>query len=87
MASAIVPAGSAFVERQWIWFRRKELTDLGRRTAVLFAKAYERVLAPGLTALDTRLPQDVAGRHPVTLAWRRLDRALDDFMESRLSAA
>jgi hypothetical protein len=64
-----------------------QLTDLGRRTAVLFTKAYGRVLAPGLTALDPRLPQNVAARHPVTVAWRHLDRALDDFMESRLSAA
>jgi hypothetical protein len=64
-----------------------QLTELGRRTAVLFTKTYERVLAPGLTAFDPRLPEDVAARHPVTVAWRRLDHALDDFMESRLTAA
>ena len=66
---------------------RYQLTDLGRKVAVLFTKAYGRVLAPGLTALDPRLPDDVAATNPVAIAWRRLDRMLDQYMESRLSAA
>ncbi len=67
--------------------RRYQLTELGRRVAVLFTKTYGRVLVPGLTALHPRLPEDVAARSPVAVAWRRLDRALNDFMDSRLVAA
>jgi hypothetical protein len=66
---------------------RYQLTDHGRRVAVLFTKTYGRVLAPGLTALDPRLPADVAAASPVAIAWRRLDRALDDFIDSALIAA
>lgn len=66
---------------------RYQLTDLGRRVAVMFTKTYGRVLAPGLTALDPRLPDDVAAASPVAVAWRRLDRALDDFIDSGLIAA
>src|SRR5438034_11836263 len=66
---------------------RYQLTDLGRKVAVLFTKAYGRVLAPGLTALDPRLPDDVAATNTVVIAWRRLDRMLDRFRESWLSAA
>ncbi len=66
---------------------RYQLTDLGRRVAVLFTKTYGRVLAPGLTALDPRLPDDVAASNPVAVAWRRLDNALEDFIESGLVAA
>jgi hypothetical protein len=66
---------------------RYQLTDLGRRAAVLFTKTYARVLAPGLTALDPRLPGDLAATSPVAIAWRHLDRTLDQFMESRLTAA
>jgi len=66
---------------------RYQLTDLGRRVAVLFTKTYGRVLAPGLTALDPQLPDDLAGASPVAVAWRRLDRTLNQFMESRFVAA
>ena len=66
---------------------RYRLTDLGRRVAVLFTKTYGRVLAPGLTALDPRLPDDLAATSPVAVAWRRLDHTLDQFMESRFVAA
>ena len=41
---------------------RYQLTSLGRRVAVLFTKTYGRVLAPGLSALDPRLPEDVGAR-------------------------
>ncbi|HSR68468.1 MAG TPA: hypothetical protein VLU25_11045 [Acidobacteriota bacterium] len=42
--------------------RRYRLTPSGRGVAVLFLKTYGRVLAPGLSALDLRLPEDVARR-------------------------
>lgn len=57
---------------------RYELTDLGRRVAVLFTKAHGRVLAPGLAWLDPTLPVEIASRSPLAQAWRRLDHALDD---------
>jgi len=66
---------------------RYQLTDRGRRVAVLFTKTYGRVLAPGLTTLDPRLPDDVAAHNPVAVAWRRLDHTLDQFIKSRLVAA
>ncbi len=37
---------------------RYQLTPLGRRVAVLFTKAYGRVLAPGLATLGPRLPDE-----------------------------
>jgi hypothetical protein len=66
---------------------RYQLTDLGRRVAVLFTKAYGRVLAPGLIALDPRLPEDLAANNPVSVAWRRLERTLNQYLESELVAA
>jgi predicted MarR family transcription regulator len=66
---------------------RYQLTALGRRVAVLFTKTYGRVLAPGLTALDPHLPDDLAAVSPVAVAWRRLDRTLDQFTQSRFVAA
>ena len=66
---------------------RYRLTNLGRRIAVLFTKAYSRVLAPGLTTLDPRVPADVAARHPLATAWRQLDRALDEFVRTEMIAA
>jgi hypothetical protein len=44
--------------------RRYQLTDHGRRVAVLFTKAHGRVLAPGLVQLDPNLPDDIAARSP-----------------------
>ena len=67
--------------------RRYHLTPLGRKVAVLFIKAYGRVLAPGLTALDLKLPQEVAQRCPLATAWRRFDRSLNVFVEEQLLAA
>ncbi len=66
---------------------RYQLTALGRRVAVLFTKAYGRVLAPGLTATDPTLPADLAKRHPLATAWRTLDRELDRFITAGLAAA
>ena len=59
---------------------------LGRRVAVLFTKTYGRVLAPGLSALDARLPEDVAARCEVGTTWRSFERALDDFIQLQLVA-
>jgi len=67
--------------------RRYQLTSLGRRVAVLFTKTYGRVLAPGLSALDPRLPEDVAARSGLATAWRCFERALADFTEANLIAA
>jgi len=66
--------------------QRYQLTNLGRRVAVLFTKAYGRVLAPGLSTLDPRIPDEVAARSPLATAWRSLDRALDDFIHAQLIA-
>ena len=66
---------------------RYQLTNLGRRVAVLFTKTYGRVLAPGLSALDPRLPEDVTARSGLSTAWRCFEKALDDFIETELIAA
>jgi predicted MarR family transcription regulator len=66
---------------------RYQLTPLGRGVAVLFAKAYGRVLAPGLALADPALPDDVTRRSPLAMAWRALDHALDDFTRRSLVAA
>lgn len=66
---------------------RYELTPVGRSVAVLFTKAYGRVLAPGLALLNPALPEEIARRSPLVAAWRSLDRALDDFVERSLVAA
>jgi hypothetical protein len=66
---------------------RYELTPTGRRVAVLFTKAYGRVLAPGLALLDPALPAEIAARSRLATAWRTLDRALEDFTRRSLVAA
>jgi len=66
---------------------RYQLTSLGRRVAVLFTKTYGRVLAPGLSALDLRLPEDVTSRSPLNTAWRTFERVLDDYIQAQLIAA
>jgi hypothetical protein len=53
---------------------------------VLFTKTYGRVLAPGLSALDPRLPEDVAARSAVGTTWRTFERAFDDFIQAQLVA-
>ena len=53
----------------------------------MFTKAFGRVLAPGLIALDLRLPEDVAARFELSTAWRRLEQAIDEFMERQVIAA
>ena len=67
--------------------RRYRLTPYGRSVAVLFLKTYGRVLAPGLTALDLRLPESIARRCPLATAWRNFDRTLDEFVQKQIIAA
>jgi len=67
--------------------QRYQLASLGRRVAVLFTKTYSRVLAPGLSVLDSRLPEDVAARSRLRIAWRGLERNLDEFIQANLVAA
>jgi len=64
--------------------RRYQLMTIGRRLAVLFTETYGRVLAPGLGVLDPRLPDAVAGRSPLAVAWHRFESALDDFIKGSL---
>jgi hypothetical protein len=66
---------------------RYHLTPTGRHVAVLFTKAYGRVLAPGLAAADPGLPAEVATRSPLAVAWRRLDHELNNFIDAQLPAA
>lgn len=66
---------------------RYQLTALGRRVAVLFTKTYARVLTPGLVVLHPELPQELAARHPLATAWRRLEHTLADFVHKGLVAA
>jgi hypothetical protein len=63
------------------------VTPLGRRVAVLFTKAYGRVLTPGLAALDPQLPEELSTRSELATAWRQLDRSLDHFIDDGLAAA
>ena len=66
---------------------RYRLTPHGRAIAVLFTKAYGRILTPGLTALSTALPGELTGRSPLASAWRQLDHALDQHITAGLAAA
>jgi hypothetical protein len=66
---------------------RYQLTQDGRRVAVLFTKAYGRLLAPGLSVLDPNLPEEIAKCSTLATAWRRLQRALDDFADRSIVAA
>jgi hypothetical protein len=45
------------------------------------------VLAPGLSALDPGLPEDVMARSAVSTAWRCFEKTLDEFMQAKLIAA
>jgi hypothetical protein len=66
---------------------RYRLTPHGRAIAVLFTKAYGRILTPGLTALSTAPPSDLPRRSPLASAWRELDHALDQHITAGLAAA
>ena len=67
--------------------QRYQLASLGRRVAVLFTKTYGRVLAPGLSRLDPRLPDDVAARSRLSTTWHGFEGALDEFIQGNLVAA
>ena len=67
--------------------RRYQLTAKGRQVAVLFTKAYGRIITPGLSVMRQDLPESVAKRSPLATAWRRLDGELDEFMAKGLVAA
>jgi hypothetical protein len=54
---------------------------------VLFTKTYGRVLAPGLSAVDPHLPDELAARSSLATAWRHLERTLNEFIEDQLVAA
>ena len=66
---------------------RYQLTNVGRRVAVLFTKTYGRVLTPGLSALDPKLPDEIVTRSPLATAWRCMERTLDDFIDAGMTAA
>jgi hypothetical protein len=66
---------------------RYRLTVRGRAIAVLFTKAYGRLLGPGLAALDPGLPSELAKRSPLATAWRQLNKAIDEFVDDGLAAA
>ena len=66
---------------------RYQLTPAGRAVAILFTKAYGRILGPGLAALDPQLPGDLARRSPLALAWKDLARQLDRFIDHGLAPA
>lgn len=66
---------------------RYQLTRFGRRIAVLFVKTQARILAAALPLLDAALPSSLARRSPLSLAWRRLDHALDTYIAQQLIAA
>jgi hypothetical protein len=66
---------------------RYQLTGTGRAVAVLFTKAYGRILGPGLATLDPKLPPAVAARSPLALAWKDLLRELDRFIDHGLAPA
>ena len=54
---------------------------------MLFTKAYGRLLGPGLAALDSGLPSELAKRSPLATAWRQLNKAIDEFVDDGLTAA
>jgi len=66
---------------------RYQLTPAGRAVAVLFTKAYGRILGPGLAALDPCLPGDITRRTPLALAWKQLTTQLDLFISHGLAPA
>ena len=67
--------------------QRDPLASLGLRVAVPFTKTYGRGLAPGLSALDPRLPAEVAARSSLSTAWQGFERNLDQFIQANLVAA
>jgi hypothetical protein len=83
----ISPASTQRLNCQNRGTQRYQLASLGRRVAVLFTKTYGRVLAPGLSALDPRLPEDVAARSSLSAFWRGFEKNLNGFIQANLVAA
>jgi len=54
---------------------------------VLLPKKYGRLLVPGLAVFDPRLPAGLAKRSALATAWRALKRALEQFIDGRLTTA
>jgi hypothetical protein len=66
---------------------RYQLTTNGRAVAVLFTKAYGRILGPGLAVFDLQLPTQITRRSPLALAWKELITQLDQFISHGLAPA
>ena len=66
---------------------RYQLTPAGRAVAVLFTKTYGRILSPGLALLDPQLPDGLARRSPLALAWKNLTTTLDHYIDHGLAPA
>lgn len=66
--------------------QRYDLTVVGRQVAVLFTKTHGRVLTPGLAATSPTLPDEIAARSPLSVAWRQFHRQLDRFIDQGLAA-
>ena len=60
---------------------------MGRQVAVLFTKAYGRVLARGMTMLDQSLAPEIRKRSPLAFAWNHFDITLAKFITDGLAAA
>jgi len=43
--------------------------------------------SPGLSALDPRLPEDVAARSSLSTVWRGFEKNLNEFIQAHLVAA
>jgi hypothetical protein len=67
--------------------QRYQLTALGRAVAVLFLKAHGRILGQGFALVDAALPADLARASPLAMAWRRLESALDVYLDHQMIAA
>lgn len=63
---------------------RYRVTDFGLRVALFFTRAYARLLRGGLTEV---LDDSETTQHPLRAAFRRMERAMDDFCtQARLAA-
>jgi len=67
--------------------QRYELTGEGRRLAVFFTKTYTRIVNPSLAELDPQLPTEIAARSPLAVAYRALERAIEEIIRQAAIAA
>ena len=54
------------------------------RVGCFFTKTYGRVLDPGSSVLDPRLPEGVAVRSTLSTAWQGFGKNLDEFIQRNL---